>query len=126
MIRFSSSFLFELEWKYDGKPSVATLKIKDLLIYQGTSTKNHSLIPDQEVPVTDLPPDLYNKILEQTGLKLGDFRDLYFKIFFDKRLDTYFCGLVTSDRSSSYNLSPETSKEVMSFLMSQEPRSTDE
>jgi len=79
------------------------------------------MIPDQEIPVTDLPPELYNKILEQTGLKLGDFRNLNFKIFFDRTLDTYFCGLITSDRSSSYPLLPETSKEVMAFLMKRNP-----
>jgi hypothetical protein len=77
------------------------------------------LIPDQEIPVTDLSPELYDKILEQTGLKLGDFLDLYFKIFFDKRLDTYICVLTNSDKSSYYLLSPETSKEVMAFLMKQ-------
>jgi len=77
------------------------------------------VIPDQEAPVIDLPAGLCNKILEQTGLKLGDFRDLYFKIYFDKTFDTYFCGLVTANRSSSYPLSPETSKEVMAFLMKQ-------
>jgi len=81
----------------------------------------YELIPDQEIPVTDLPPELYNKILEQTGLKLGDFRNLYFKIFFDKTLDTYFCGLITADRSSSCPLLPETSKEVMAFLLKRNP-----
>jgi hypothetical protein len=125
-ITFSLPFLFGVKWQYDGVLPGYYSQYQRSVNLLRNSNKNHSLIPDQEIPVTDLPPDLYNKILEQTGLKLGDFRDLYFKIFFDKRLDTYFCGLVTSDRSSSYNLSPETSKEVMSFLMSQEPRSTDE
>jgi hypothetical protein len=82
-------------------------------------TNKKEMIPDQEIPVTDLPPDLYNKILAETSLKLGDFRDLYFKIYFDKTFDTYFCGLITADRSSSYPLLPETSKEVMSFLLKQ-------
>jgi len=77
------------------------------------------LIPDQEIPVTNLPPELYNKILDHTKLTLGDFQDLYFKIFFDKRLDNYFCGLVTSDRTASYSLAPELSKEVMAFLLKQ-------
>jgi len=76
------------------------------------------LIPDQEIPVTDLPPDLYNKILQETG-DLGDFRDLRFKIFFDKTLDTYICGLVTSTTTSFYPLTEEMSKEVMAFLWKQ-------
>ncbi len=75
------------------------------------------MIPDQEIPVKNLPPDLYNKILAETSLKLGDFQHLLFKIYFDKRLDAYFCGLVTSDLSSSYPLGPETSKEMISFLL---------
>ena len=53
-----------------------------------------NLIPDQEIPVTDLLPDLWTKIASETKLKLGDFSDLLFKIHFDKVLDTYFCGLV--------------------------------
>jgi hypothetical protein len=75
------------------------------------------MIPDQEIPVKNLPPELYNKILAETSLKLGDFEHLFFKIFFDQRLDTYFCGLVTADRRSSYPLGPETSKEMISFLL---------
>jgi len=80
------------------------------------------VIPDQEIPVTDLPPELYNKILSETSLKLGDFRHLLFKIFFDETLNTYFCGLVTEDRSASYPLGVETSKEVISFLIKQDSK----
>jgi len=75
------------------------------------------MIPDQEIPVKNLPPDLFNKILAETSLKLGDFQNLLFKIYFDKRLDTYFCGLITADRRASYPLGPETSKEIISFLL---------
>ena len=75
------------------------------------------MIPDQEIPVTNLPADLYNRILAETSLKLEDFRNLLFKIYYDNNLDAYFCGLVTEDRSASYPLGPETSKEVMTFLL---------
>jgi len=75
------------------------------------------MIPDREIPVKNLPPDLYNKILAETSLKLGDFQNLLFKIYFDKHLNTYFCGLITSDRRNSYPLGPETSKEIINFLL---------
>jgi len=77
------------------------------------------VIPDQEIPVSDLPSELCNKILSETSLKLEDFRKLLFKIYYDDRLDAYFSGLVTEDRSASYPLGPETSKEVMTFLLKQ-------
>jgi hypothetical protein len=75
------------------------------------------MIPDQEIPVSNLPPELWQKILKENRLGFRDFDNLVFKITYDKTNTEYFCRLKSLTRETVYPLKPETTKLLISFLM---------